>query len=133
MSTDGRRMLELWTNLIRTVAGHYQFPIPFCKDLPKFPDNRMMPEHRLVELRRRLLRNPHLLQRYETEMQKLLSKEYRLNQFRQQSPAANQTAPRYLPHHPVFQQNKLEKVLIIFACAAVSIDVWITAHCKGPT
>lgn len=118
LSVDDKRVLKLWSSSIRVVDSHYQLPIPFRNERPKFPDNRVMAEERLAALRRRLLKQPHLHDRYKAEVQQLLDKGYA-----ELVPAGEITVNPdytwYLPHHPVFNPNKPEKVRIVFDCAAI--------------
>lgn len=63
-----KQVLQLWTRTGRKVSGHYQFPIPFKKNFPAFPNNKALVEHRLIGLQKRLMKDPHLKQRYSQEI-----------------------------------------------------------------
>ncbi|KAJ8031268.1 hypothetical protein HOLleu_27946 [Holothuria leucospilota] len=60
MSQDDKRVLEIWDDFIKLKSSHYEMDIPFKKTPPDLPDNKMMTEKRLQNLRRRLPKNPDL-------------------------------------------------------------------------
>ncbi|KAK8397146.1 hypothetical protein O3P69_004681 [Scylla paramamosain] len=58
MSLEDRRVLQMWTYNIRTVAGHYDLTIPFQDEEPGMPNNTEMVQKRLKRLKRHLARDP---------------------------------------------------------------------------
>ena len=116
MSVDDRRVLALWDEKVDFSGGHYVLPIPFKNSILKLPDNRQMAERRLSSLKRKLIKNHDLYQKYTDGMNDLLEKGYAV-------PVAKEEVYKkdgkiwYLPHHPVINPNK-EKIRIVFDCAA---------------
>ena len=132
LSIDDERVINLWSSTIRVVAGHYQLPIPFRKERPNLPDNRSMAVRRLGGLRRRLLKNSDLHDRYKREIQLLLDKGYA-----EVIPTAelesNSDYTWYLPHHPVLNPNKPDKLRIVLDCAATHDSMSLNSQVlQGP-
>jgi len=131
-SVEDKRVLALWNASIRVVRGHYQLPIPFRKERPKLPNNRGLAERRLLALARRLVKNGALHKRYSEEIQQMLDKGY-TEPVRPADIQNNMDFTWYLPHHPVFNPNKPEKVRIVFDCAAICDSVSLnTQVMQGP-
>ncbi|XP_045104393.1 uncharacterized protein LOC123499927 [Portunus trituberculatus] len=117
ISVEDKRVTKLWSENVVQVDGHYQLPIPFRNKSPDLPDNKELAERRLASLRRRLVKHPELFIRYQEEMSRLLSEGHA-----ERVPSHNlNTTPGktwYLPHHPVLNPKKPEKMRIVFDCAA---------------
>ena len=114
MSVDDQRVTKLWDETTELIDNHYNMEIPFKEARPLLPDNRAVSERRLKGLGRRLRKNPDLHRRYHTEMMNLLDKGYA--ELASSNPVPGMTW--YLPHHPVINPNKPEKLRIVFDCAA---------------
>ena len=116
MSTEDRRVLELWDENVSFSDGHYVLPIPFKNTAFKLPDNQPMAEKRLSSLKRKLSKDQESHQKYADRIKDLLEQGYAV-------PVPEQDSSRsdgrvwYLPHHPVINPNK-EKIRIVFDCAA---------------
>ena len=99
---------------------------------PSLPNNRPVAEHRLDLLKRRFIRNPDLHSKYSEVMDDLLNKGYaRL------VPATSIDNPQhplwYLPHHPVLNPNKPDKVPVVFDYASVFHGTSLNAQLlQGP-
>ncbi|XP_045122646.1 uncharacterized protein LOC123511097 [Portunus trituberculatus] len=117
ISMEDRRVIELWSSTTQQVDRHYQLPIPFRYKEPGLPNNLKLAERRLIELRRRLMRDPALCLRYQREMKRLVDEGHAERALHLDSPPAAGTV-WYLPHHPVLNHKKPEKVRIVFDCAA---------------
>ena len=117
MSVEDARVVSLWNTKVKRVGHHYELPIPFKEERPTLPNNREMVEKRLNGLKRRLARDIKLRHRYTDEVQTLLRQGYA-----ETIPRDELIGPRgltwYLPHHPVLNPSKPEKVRIVFDCAA---------------
>ena len=102
---DDRRVLALWDEKVDFSGGHYVLPIPFKNSILKLPDNRQMAERRLSSLKRKLIKNHDLYQKYTDGMNDLLEKGYAV-------PVAKEEVYKkdgkiwYLPHHPVINPTK---------------------------
>jgi len=117
MSKEDKRALSIMKESICLKEGHYQIDLPWKDHVPCLPNNRAMAEHRLKLLRRRLLKNPDLRSKYSAFMDSLF--ENRHAQMVPQTPLEHTTSVTwYLPHHPVLNPNKPDKVRIVFNCAA---------------
>jgi len=117
MSKEDKRALSIMKESICLKEGHYQIDLPWKDHVPCLPNNRAMAEHRLKLLRRRLLKNPDLRSKYSAFTDSLF--ENRHAQMVPQTPPEHTTSVTwYLPHHPVLNPNKPDKVRIVFDCAA---------------
>ena len=116
MSIEDRRVLELWDKNVNFSDGHYSLPIPFKNPALTLPDNREMAERRLSSLKRKLIKNHDLYQKYMDGMNDLLEKGYAVPVAKEEV-YKNDGKIWYLPHHPVINPNK-EKIRIVFDCAA---------------
>ena len=75
MSTEDRRVLELWDKNVSFSDGHYTLLIPFKNPALKLPDNQQMAEKRLSSLKHKLLKNHDLHRKYMDGMNDLLKKD----------------------------------------------------------
>jgi len=113
-SAEDYQVLHLWDKEGTMVDGHHEFPIHFKEIEPQLPDNWIMVKRRLAGLKTRLQRDEILKAKYVAEMEKLLQ-EGHAEQAKGVGPPGKTW---YLPHHPVFNPNKLEKIHIVSDCAA---------------
>ena len=97
--------------------GHYEIALPWRENVPCLLNNRTLAEHRLKLLRRRLLRNPELHSKYSSFMNSLFVNGHalRVPENRLEHPVG---PVWYLPHHPVMNPNKPDKVRVVFDCPA---------------
>ena len=117
MSKEDKRALSIMKESICLKEGHYQIDLPWKDDVPCLPNNRAMAEHRLKLLRRRLHKNPDLRLKYSAFMDSLF--ENRHAQMVPKTPLEHTAGVTwYLPHHPVVNPNKPNKVRVVFDCAA---------------
>ena len=80
-------------------------------------DNRSVSEKRLQSLAKRFLRDPELYTKYKGRIQELLDKGY-AERVPEQEIGATPGRTWYLPHHNVVNENKPEKLRIVFDFAA---------------
>ena len=105
--------------MVRNVTfenGHYQLPLLWRSDAERLPSSRDMALHRLKGLKRRLERNQELKTKYCDQMHAVLACDYA-----ERVPENEIDVPNkiwYIPHHPVINPKKLEKVRIVYDCAA---------------
>ncbi|XP_042891224.1 uncharacterized protein LOC122265845 [Penaeus japonicus] len=114
-SVEDGHVIDLWKREGSRVGAHHQLPIPFREQDPRLPDNWTMARRRLDSLKSRLERNVDLHQRYVKEVEDLIKKGFAERVHKIVGPL-NKTW--YLPHHPVFNPNKPDKLTIVFDCAA---------------
>ncbi|XP_042220079.1 uncharacterized protein LOC121864931 [Homarus americanus] len=116
-SVEDKRVIQLWSSTGQRVEGHSQFPIPFRRQPPCLPDNRALAKRCPLGLKKRLSRDTRLRLWYKEEMEKLF-----IGGFAERVPLKQLSesvgSSWYLPHHPVLNPNKPDKVRIVFDCAA---------------
>ena len=116
MSKNDVKALEIMKQSARLVSGHYEIRLPWKDYPPPLSNNRVQAEQRLSSLKKRLLRDPSLLQQYKQFMDDLLTNDHaRKVQSKDNGPLGTQW---YLPHHPVFHPQKPGKVRVVFDCSA---------------
>ncbi|XP_042211558.1 uncharacterized protein LOC121858966 [Homarus americanus] len=116
-SLEDKRVLRLWSETGIKTNGHYQFPIPFRNEKTELPNNKAVAERRRDGLRRRLSKDTRLRQGYVEEINKLVAEGYAESVPKCQL-ESDTGLVWYLPHHPVLNPNKPNKVRIVFDCAA---------------
>ena len=111
-SIQDQRVLDYWDTECQFIDGHFQLPIPWKPDA-ETPNNFHVAAHRLKSTHSNLIKRD-LLQRYSTEISKLLA-----NGFCEPAPISP-SGPKlwYLPHHAVLNPKKPDKVRVVFDCAA---------------
>ena len=97
------------------VKGHFQVPLLWRNSNAKLPNNRMMAQTRLQSLKRRLDHNNELKQKYVSVMQSYVDHGW-AEKVEDEEPVSSFCW--YLPHHPVVNPRKPEKLRIVFDCAA---------------
>ncbi|XP_067047856.1 uncharacterized protein [Acropora muricata] len=117
MSLDDKRALEIMESSAVLKEGHYEIALPWRYSPSSLPNNRVLAEHRLKLLRRRLAKDPDLFQKYSSFIDNLLDKDYARKVPDHQVNESGKAA-WFLPHHPVFHPKKPEKVRVVFDCAA---------------
>ena len=111
--------------------GHYQLPLLWKNASVKLPDSLDMAKRRLESVKRRLERDDMLKIKYTQEMQRVLDKGYAEVVPEEERDSSNRTW--YIPHHPVLNPNKPDKVRIVYNCAAKSKGVSLNENLmKGP-
>ena len=116
-SIEDRKAIELVTQSTVLEKGHYIIPLPW-KDPAKVTDNNyVVAINRLLSLKRRLSRDKNLLARYVDGINTMLKNGYALPVPPEQL-AANYRPRWYLPHHPVMNPKKPDKLRIVLDCAA---------------
>ena len=115
-SDDDKKAICLIRDSITYLDGHYEVGLPWKRPL-KLPNNYRMAFQRIQCLRKRLSKDLPLLRRYRESMEQSIRKNYLV-------PVPNyQLNPGYcprwhLPHHPVVNPKKPEKLRIVLDCAA---------------
>ncbi len=117
VSINDQRAIAVWEKDTRIIDGHYSTSIPFRQRPPQLPNNKYMAEHRLSLLKKRLMKDDYLKERYNKEMLDLLKKGHS-EQVPEAAMGRNDGYVWYLPHHPVIHPRKPGKVRIVFDCAA---------------
>ncbi|XP_077547781.1 uncharacterized protein LOC144160032 [Haemaphysalis longicornis] len=107
-------------NNIETVNGRYQVKLPW-KNNVKLADNRAVAEKRFRSLTKRLNRAPELMERYDTEMRRLID-----DGVAEEAPTDPHDGNQriyYMPHQPVLRDNSTTtKLRIVFDASSHSTD-----------
>lgn len=115
LSQDDKRALAIMEDSAELRGGHYEVALPWKVFPPDLPNNKIVAEHRLGLLKKRLLKDPQLHRKYSLFMDDLFDKGHA-----QKVPEGQrEDSPSwYLPHHPVIHPQKPDKVRVVFDCAA---------------
>ena len=126
---------ELMNKSIKYIDGHFQLPLLWRNSGIILPDSLPMAKRRLESVKRRLNRDKKLRSKYCAEMQALLNDGYieRVPEPGEEKIAPVEKRVWYVPHHPVLNSNKPEKVRIVHDCAAQSHGTSLNENLmKGP-
>ena len=86
---------------------------------------------RLDSLKKRLLKNPELREKYSLQMQKMIDSGYAVKVPRNEVKTSNREW--YIPHQPVFNTKKPEKVRVVHDCVATACNKSLNDFLmKGP-
>ena len=111
MSVEDLHAVGIMEGSAQLKDGHYKVALPW-RNLPvSLPNNRPLVDHCLNHLKKRLMKDPNLFGRYSNVMDDFLKKGYSRKvpeSLRNQL----QQPLWYLPHHPVLNPNKLDKVQV---------------------
>ena len=111
MSQNDRKALRIMEESVTIQNGHYEIALPWKVYPPNLPNNRTSAEHRLQLLKKRLNKNPELLEKYREFMNNLFQKDYASKVLTEKvGPLCTQW---YLPHHPVFHLQKPGKIRVV--------------------
>ena len=99
------------------VDGHYQVALPWRYDPPYLPNNKVVAEQRGLLLKKRLLRDEAMLEKYKTTMTDYIEKGH-CERIPEGELEVNDRQVWYLPHHPVTHPLKPDKVRVVYDCAA---------------
>ena len=133
-SKEDRLAHTLMQSEICTIDGHYQLPLlwkePYKNQLL---NNLPLAQRRLTSLKRRLQRDDNLRVKYAEVVESYLSKGY-AREVQQAYLTESNDPIWYLPHHPVTNVHKPEKVRVVFDCAAKYHGLFLNdTLMKGPT
>ena len=109
---------DVMTRKLRYEDGHYELPLLWRNDAERLPDSQEMAFRRLESLKKRLQKDNALRQKYVDKIEETIRKGYaEVVPQDEISPAVKQW---YLPHHPVINPKKPEKLRIVYDCAATA-------------
>ena len=106
--------LRIFTETAKLENGHYEVALPWKTDPPQLENNKIVAQRRLALLKKRLLGDKELCEKYCDCVDDLLQKGYAKR-------APSHDVPEktwYLPHHAVFHPAKPGKVRVVFDCSA---------------
>ena len=119
LSVEDKRALKIIEETTTLVDGHYEVGLLWKEDQPKLPNNRILAERRAELLRRRLTKagNEQMAAKYRGVMTEYISKGY-ARKLSPEEAARESSITWYLPHHPVTNPNKPDKLRIVFDAAS---------------
>ena len=114
-SREDRLALKIMKDSIKIVSGHFQLPLLWRHKNVFLPDNRAMAEKRLESLKRRFSKDESLHKKYAGVMQDYIEKGFAE---KVRDDGKRNACTWFLPHHPVMNPRKPDKVRVVFDCAA---------------
>ena len=116
-SVEDRKALDVVEKSLQIKDGHYQAALPWRKDPPDLPNNKEMARRRLHSLKRRLMKDGKLFEKYTATVVDYITRGYAAKIPTDELTPVDRPV-WYLPHHPVVHPNRPEKVRVVFDCAA---------------
>ena len=110
--------------------GHYKIALAWRDEATVLPNNMVLANARLRQLKRKLCQDPMLHQKYTESVQDYIAKGYakKVN-----DADTNSKHVWYLPYHPVINVNKPGKVRVVFDCAATYNGISLNSQLlQGP-
>lgn len=105
--------------------GHFEMPLPFKKERPNLPDNKVFAIHRLRCLERKLKRNEQYYKDYKTFMDDTMA---RGDAEKVPEKDISKVATWYIPHHGVYHPQKPGKIHVVFDCSARFQETSLNDH-----
>ena len=130
-SRDDCVAYDIMSKSVNYIVGHYHLPLLWRSDVELPEESIVMAQRRLFNLKKRLSSDTVLCNKYVNVLENYIKKGYA----KKVSPDQldNTNVKWYLPHYPVFHPRKLDKVRIVFDCAAKHKDVSLNdALYQGP-
>ena len=115
LSVEEKDAVAIVTKGISKERNQYIVPLPWKTYPPDLADNRPYAMKRLASLRRRFQICPELIERYNGILKTHEEKGYIT---KVSEGELDNSRVWYLPHHPVFNLHKPDKLRIVFDCAA---------------
>ena len=109
-SWEEKKFLNLTTIV---VSGHYEFPLSFKNDDTTLPNNRYQALQRLKHLKNKFQRNLTFCRHYKEFMNTLITNGYA----KKSTNSATEGKCWYIPHHGVYNENKPNKIRVVFDCS----------------
>ncbi|CDW61324.1 Gag Pol polyprotein [Trichuris trichiura] len=119
-SPDEQRALRILDTTIRFTGERYEAGLLWKTDHPRLPDNRLTSLKRFYALERRLINDPYLAGKYVAVIEEYLSYDHAKVLTAEEGNVRPIGRTWYLPHHPVLNPNKPNKLRVVFDAAAKS-------------
>ena len=100
------------------VDGHFQDALPWRHEPPFLPNNRVVAEQRGLLLKKRLLKDEALFEKYRTTTADYIESGHAEKVPDEELERTEDRPVWYLPHHPVTHPLKPGKVRVVYDCAA---------------
>ena len=126
VSQEDLRFLSQMRGSIRlSDDGHYEMPLPFKKERPNLPNNKVCAIQRLRCLERKLKRNEQYYKDYKTFMDNIIACG---DAEKIPEEDINKTPAWYIPHHGVYHPQKPGKIRVVFDCSAKFQETSLNDH-----
>ena len=117
MSVEDKRAMAIVNETLCKDGNHYKMGLLWKELKPQLPYNRPLAEARMKHLKNRLQSNPKLFNKYKAVMDDYIKKGYAVKLSKEEAANVNDKT-WYLPHHPVSNPNKPDKIRVVFDAAA---------------
>ena len=115
LSQEDMTFMDIMSRTIKKLdSGKCEMLLPFKKDRPQLPNNRVLAECRLKHLARKLKTNPKFQHDYSTFMSDIIER----GEAVKIQPEDNVDVQWYVPHHGVYHPKKPDKIRVVFDCSA---------------
>ena len=114
-SLEDKKALTKMEETVTMEDGHYMIGLPWRTPKPDLPNNRTMAEGRMRLLRKRLMKDEAMREKYANVVNGYIEKGYAQKIIHE---SAMDVPKWYLPHHGVVNPKKPEKLRVVFDCAA---------------
>ncbi|XP_030844258.1 uncharacterized protein LOC105444708 [Strongylocentrotus purpuratus] len=114
-SVEDVKARTIMEKTVKYIDGHYEIGLPWRQCPPVLPNNRQQAGSRLQSLKKRLQKNGSLHQKYSSVMGEYIRKGFACKVGEGREPVGRVW---YLPHHPVINPLKPDKLRIVYDCAA---------------
>ena len=111
---------DLMSRSVCRIEGLYQLPLLWKNAAVTLPDSMQMAQNRLMGVKRRLQRVSQLKDKYQEQMDIALKKGYAERVPDGDAEQGLSKQMWVIPHHPVINPRKPEKVRVVFDCTARS-------------
>ena len=118
LSQDERRFMGSMEESTLLKDGHYEIPLPFKDRQYPVPNNRTQAEQWASWLKKRLEKNPRLLDDYKAFVEDIVAKGYARKVPLYQRESGYQGKTWFIPHHGVYHLHKPGKIRVVFNCSA---------------
>ena len=126
MSQEDSRAVSIMESTVRLHDGHYDTALPWSNFPPRLPNNRPLAEHRLMLLKKKLLKNPVLLSKYADFMDDLFNKNFARKVPTELLDQSNGLA-WYLPLHAICPWSSVRANQTRFE-SSLTAPLFITGH-----
>ena len=130
-SIEDKAVIDLWDREVKKVNGHFELPIPWKDRSQTLPNIFVVAKKRIDSLFKKFDHDADYCAKYSTEIDKLLGKNYA-----ERVPADElYTTDRtwYLPHFGVTNDEKPDKLRVVFDCASKFHGESLNTRClQGP-
>ncbi|XP_068221310.1 uncharacterized protein [Palaemon carinicauda] len=117
LSVEERQFIEIVSNGIKIIDGkQLKIPLPLKGDGIQFPDNKLVVQKRLSNLKQKLQKNVSMKNDYINFMKNMIDKGYA------ERVPLNETCLTngkvwFVPHHGVYHPRKTDKIRVVFDCS----------------